>query len=241
MSQVDASQPSATQPAEPKKGTPIRLIVLLAILAVVLTGFLVDLFWMYDQVKAASERLQKAADEIAERPREDGKPQFLSREEVAQAIGFQPTRSEVGEDGKLVEHYRWWGPLPLERRYIVAFYNDKEGKYYNTYRISNRNILGQDEEESTQEQKQAESAQPAPTPVPGTGVMPPSGVTGPPGPAPAPESESAPNDPGTDKRSTEDKDATPDKEATPEGKAEKPVEEPANGDSATKDDSNPDK
>ena len=220
MSQVDAPQPSATQPAEPKKGSPIRLIVLLGILAIVLTGFLVDLFWMYDQVKAASDRLQKAADEIAERPREEGKPQFLSREDVAKAIGFQPTTAKV-ENDQLIEHYRWWGALPLERRFIMVKYADSNGKYYSGYEISNRDIFGQDEEES----QPPAPAQPV-TPIPGDGGMPPGGVTRPPVPAP--------NEPASDSSEpAPEKDPAPEKNETSDKAEEKPAEAPVKAESST--------
>jgi hypothetical protein len=217
MSQVDTPQSSATQPAEPKKGTPIRLILLLGILAVVLAAFLVDLFWMYDQVKAASERLQKAADEMAERPREEGKPQFLSHDEVAQAIGFAPTISEIDEEDRLIEHYRWWGSLPLKRRYIVARYKDKEGRQYSGYTISNRDIFGQDEEEAMQQNQSPASSEPVPAPVPGVGTMPPGGVTSPPVPSNEPES----SDPAAEESETSNTDE------------EKPAEAPVKDDSNT--------
>lgn len=180
MSQIDAPQPAATQPVEPKKASPIRLMVLLVVLAIVLTGFLVDMFVMYDSVKAAAMRLQAAADATAERPRDKGKNDWLSREEVANAIGFQPTSSTVDADGRLVEYYRWWGSLPLQRRFIMVEYVDGEGKIYNSYQISNRNIYGQDEDEEALKVEQSPSeegstpATPMP-PTPGTGPMPPAG------------------------------------------------------------------
>jgi hypothetical protein len=143
MSQTDAPQASATQPAEPKRRSPIRLLVLLGLLAIVLGAFLFDLFYMYDAVNAATVRLQAAADEMSARPRKDGNNQFLTKEGAAQAIGFQPTRSRV-EGGQLIEQYRWWGALPLERRYIEAIYQDADGQRYDHYTISNPDIYGND-------------------------------------------------------------------------------------------------
>jgi hypothetical protein len=232
MSQVDTPQSSATQPAEPKKGSPIRLMVLLGILAIVLTGFLVDLFWMYDQVKAASERLQKAADEMAERPREEGKTLFLTREGVAQAIGFPATTSTVDENGQLIEHYRWWGPLPLQRRYIAVEYTDSDGKFYSGYTISNRNILGQDEEEASQAQ------QPAPSeaaPVPSPEAIPPNGgVSGPPRPGPiTPEAGSS--EPAAEKEKTPDDGDKKPTEPADSAKDDVTKEDSAKEDSAKKD------
>jgi len=176
-------------------------MVLLGVLAIVLSGFLVDMFWMYDSVKAASDRLQKAADEMAQRPNENGKAQFLSREGVATAIGFQPTTSKV-ENGRLIEQYRWWGSLPLPRRFIEVIYSDPDGSQYDKYEISNRDIFGNDvdPDEVNKEQPPATPADaggtatdPSQTPSPPM----PTGITGPPTPSgnePAGKEESSPDE-----------------------------------------------
>jgi len=171
MSQLDSPQP-ATRPAEPKPSSPVRLIVLLAILGIVLAGFLVDTFMMYDQVKAASKRLEAAANEVAGQSFDKSKPAWLSHEEVAKAIGFQPTNSNV-EDGRLVEHYRWWGSIPLQRRFIMVMYDDVEGQRYSGYEISNRNIFGQDEDDLAKEvEPPPEQPQPEGGEAPPQGSMP---------------------------------------------------------------------
>jgi len=187
MSQTDATQTSTTQPEVPKQGSPVRLIVLLLVLAVVLGAFLVDIFYMYDSVKAASERLQSAADTMAERPRENGKAQFLTRDGVAEAIGFSPTTAAV-EDGRLVEHYRWWGSVPLQRRFIMVEYDDEGGTRYKGFEISNRDIFGNDEDPDVL--STTPPSTPSPNPDPGTGGPPP----GPPAP-PIPGSGPPPGTP----------------------------------------------
>jgi hypothetical protein len=203
MSQTDAPQASVTQPAEPKRGSPIRLIVLLGVLAIVLGAFLVDLFVMFDAVNAATVRLQAAADEMASQPHENGRPQFLSREEVAQAIGFQPTSSRV-ENGALIEQYRWWGALPLERRYIQVVYADPDGKNYGSYTINNRDIFGNDidPEAAARQQQPAGTADPnATAPAPAMG-----GVKGPPVPQPnpPPREDAAGGEPAPDQNGSPD-------------------------------------
>ena len=203
MSQTDAPQTSATQPAEPKRGSPIRLLVLLGVLAIVLGAFLVDLFIMFDAVNAATVRLQAAADEMASQPHENGKPQFLSREEVAQAIGFQPTSSRV-ENGTLIEQYRWWGALPLERRYIQVVYADPDGKNYGSYTINNRDIFGNDidPEAAARQQQPTDTADPNATPpAPAMG-----GAKGPPVPQPnpPPREDAAGGEPAPDQNGSPD-------------------------------------
>lgn len=220
MSQLDSSQPAATQPVEPKKSSPVRLIVLLSVLAIVLTGFMVDMFWMYDSVDAAAQRLQAAADEMAGRPREEGKDQRLTREDVAQAIGFQPTTSKV-EGDRLIEHYRWWGPLPLQRRFIMVDYSDAEGKAYNSYEISNPDIFGKDIDPDAikLDQQQQQQQQPPTGPIQPPAGDAPAGLPTPMGP-PAPSV----NDPAGKEESK-----------TPDSKESPPVPEAA-GDSPGKPD-----
>jgi hypothetical protein len=209
MSQTDAPQTSVAQPAEPKRGAPIRLIVLLGILAVVLGAFLVDLFYMFDAVNTATVRLQAAADEMAERPRKDGKAQFLTKEGVAAAIGFAPTTSKV-EGGRLVEHYRWWGALPLERRFIMVEYEDEAGTAYKGYEISNRDIFGNDVDpeavnlnSDSPPSDPANSSPPPDAPPPGNGQTPPEREDSHPPTDSPPPAESSPEESDTPDKSAE--------------------------------------
>jgi hypothetical protein len=167
------------------------LIVLLGILAIVLGAFLVDLFYMFDAVNAAAVRLQTAADEMAKRPSEKGKSQFLTQEGVVAAIGFAPTNSKV-ESGKLIEQYRWWGALPLERRYIQVFYSDAEGTNYDSFSINNRDIYGNDNDP---EAGAAGNQAPVdPSAVPASPMLP--GAKSPPVPEPNPQPAEASGDSG---------------------------------------------
>ncbi len=157
---------SETAPANPEtaptpnKGSSIRLMVLLAILLVVLAGYLVDLFSMYDGVKAATKRLDAAHEEVAAKavgPNE--KHPYLSRDAVEKAIGFPPTTSST-ESGVLVEFYRWWGAIPLQRRFIEVSYKDPEGKDYHSYKVSNPRLIGDDEAEEAAELEKANTPAP---------------------------------------------------------------------------------
>jgi hypothetical protein len=232
MSHIDAPRPAATQPVEPKKASPIRLIVLLGILAIVLGAFLVDMFVMYDSVNAAVVRLNDADREASARAFDKDNPNSLSREGVEQAIGFKPTTSKV-ENGKLVEHYRWWGSLPLERRFIMVTYDDEQGKKYSQSEVSNRTIFGEDEDadaiEAEKQQPVPAGASETPTPSPPTVGLPPMGITGPPGPgskAPAdkeePKTQDSEDSPSSPAETT---DAAPDKPAEDKPAEDKPAED----------------
>jgi hypothetical protein len=152
-------------------------MVLLGILAIVLGAFLVDIFVMYDSVNAAVVRLNNADREASARAVTKDTSNFLSREGVEQAIGFKPTTSKV-ENGQLIEHYRWWGSLPLERRFIMVKYTDEQGKRYASSEVNNRNIFGEDvDEDAVNPDQQSPPGDPGQPPEASPMPM---GITGPP-------------------------------------------------------------
>lgn len=192
------SQPAVTQPVETKKGSPVRLIVLLCILGVVLAAFLVDMFVMRDSVKAAEKRLVAAANERSEQPfQKNGENPFLTREGVAQAIGFAPTNSEV-EGGMLIEYFRWWGSLPLQRRYLKVIYEDEQGQKYHDYEIANAGFFGDEDELLKEAERQQQLAPPvAPESAGSTDMLNPGGPIA--QPATEPDSATPSPDPGAEK------------------------------------------
>lgn len=224
MSQTESSPPAATQSAEPKRSSPIRLIVLLGILGILLAAFLVDMFVMYDSVNAAAARLQAASDETAGRSVKDSEEQQLTREGVVKAIGFEPTNNKV-ENGQLKEYYRWWGALPLQRRFIEVIYADQEGKHFVSYEISNRDIMGRDVDPDVAKPGQQTPAGDPEAPVP-------SAPTGPAAPMPGlevmPPAGKGEDDAG---ESTPDKEESP--SITPAEDADKPGEDADKDDDST--------
>jgi hypothetical protein len=130
-----AGTSSASPPA--KKGSPLRLLILLGVLGVLFVGLMVDMFVMRDAVNAAAARLNDAHVKINAKGINPGdEAVFLTKSDIQDTIGFAPTYSEVQND-QLVEYYRWWGPIPLKRRYIVVFYDDQEGTKYQKYEVAN--------------------------------------------------------------------------------------------------------
>jgi hypothetical protein len=214
MSQTPQSAPEAASPPAENKGSPVRLIVLLAILAVVFAGLMADLFYMYDAVEAASKRLTDENDKVAQRPVSKGKTDFLSKDDVKTVIGFGPSATKV-EDGKLFEYYRWWGPLPLSRRSIEVIYADESGSKYDGHNIANPMMFGGDDD-------------PAPPFVPAPGTE----SSG----APSEGSPSPPSDPASDGDSPEPMPESKEPDATePDGKGSDTKDSDASTDSEPKD------
>jgi hypothetical protein len=126
----------------------------------------------------------------------------------------------------LTEHFRWWGAIPLQRRFIMVVYEDQQGTRYNRYEISNRNIYGQDEDEEAIKAEETVS-----NPVPGGAPTPPLTAPMPPGPPPIP---------GGGKSGEEGSEPTPDKEDPAPNSDDAPPETPPKDD-GNKDDGNSEK
>ena len=173
----ERTNPDPSTPATPeKKSSPVRLIVLLSILAVLFAAWMYDMFVMYDQVKVAGKRLAAAHDAKSARGVDtSSSDNFMKTAEVQESIGFAPTRSQV-KDGVLVEEYRWWGALPLQRRYIRVKYKDKDGNEYDDFEVFNASMFGGDDDadQAPAILPQGGAGDPAETP-PGVGA--PSGPT----------------------------------------------------------------
>lgn len=181
MSQTSGSaheSAASSPPVTGKKQSPVRLIVLLVILGIVFAGLMADLFYMYDAVEAASQRIDDAAAKKAEQPysKDENTSNFLTRTEVREAVGFGPTTSVV-ENGQLKESYRWWGPIPFKRRYIEVTYGNAEGLAYVGHEVANAAMFGKKEEEKAEPTEPA-SMEGYAAPGPTMGAGPPGGGKG---------------------------------------------------------------
>lgn len=196
---TNSPSPASDSPTAKKPGSPVRLVVLLVVMLVLLGGLIVDLFVFQPSVEAAVKRLNATAKEYHTRGIEAttaaGKKTFLGRDEVHEIVGRSPSFAGT-EDGTEVEIYRWWGPLPINRRIITVMYN-AEG-WYNGYKVSNPNPFGGDEEEEENQFSPLPEAAPSPEAKTETPITEP--VSEPPTPTEKPSSET----PATEEKSSEE-------------------------------------
>lgn len=130
------SSPAET-PAKPR--SPVMLIVLLLIMFALGGVLIVDNYVYYPACEEAFSRLEEAAAEHSRKSLADtgNEHAFFTKEDVRRTIGFGPTSQEVVDGRYLKEYYRWWGSLPLNRRYITVVYADKDGKQFKAHQIEN--------------------------------------------------------------------------------------------------------
>ena len=129
---ADASQPVEAPP--PKKGSALRLSILLVVLAILIVALAYDYAVAKPAMMDANKRLQALVDERHKQGVETGQPVVTA--EVQKVIGFAPTRTEKKDDKTTVEWYCWWGPMPYlstSRRYLWVKYEGSDPQYVSTF------------------------------------------------------------------------------------------------------------
>jgi hypothetical protein len=123
-----------TSPAPPaKKSSPVRLLILLAILAIVVGALGYDHLVAKPAWEAKYVEIQKMVDERNQQG--IGKADLVRSKDIQAVVGFPPTYTEVGKD-KTVEWYCWWGQVPVinkRRRFITVVYEGNEPRRYSSH------------------------------------------------------------------------------------------------------------
>ena len=139
--QVDSPRGDvSTSPvAQPKpQNSPVRLVILLALLGLVIGAYGYDYFVAKPAVTAASEKIQAHVDEQNKLGVKTGS--MVTPDEIHKLLGMQPTSREVHEkDDYEIEYYRWWGHVPLlntRRHYISIVYLGKEPRRFSSHYLN---------------------------------------------------------------------------------------------------------
>ncbi|MDX1944098.1 MAG: hypothetical protein SFU86_01725 [Pirellulaceae bacterium] len=131
-----AEQPASAPPA--KKGSTVRLSIMLGILGILILALGYDYLLAKPAMDAAQVRLQKLVDERHKQGVGEGKPVVSA--DVQQTIGFAPTKTEKKQDETTVEWYCWWGPVPyinMNRRYLWVRYEGRDPQHVSTFACEN--------------------------------------------------------------------------------------------------------
>jgi hypothetical protein len=113
------------------KASPVRLVVLLAILAILVGALGFDMFVAKPGVEAADRTLKREAEKnnsigfekdlsVEERQKRMANS-LLDRDDVRRILSKSPATTIKGA-GYEIEVYRWWGYLPLKRHYMSVVY-----------------------------------------------------------------------------------------------------------------------
>jgi len=128
------------------KASPVRLVVLLAILAILVGALGFDWFVAKPGVEAADRTLKSAAEKnnsvgftknvsAAERDKQLA-DSLLDSADVQRILNKSPAKTVKG-DGYMIEVYRWWGYVPLSRHYMSVVYLGNEANFrYSTHYVN---------------------------------------------------------------------------------------------------------
>lgn len=129
-----AGAPNSAEAPPAKKGSVLRLSILLGVLVILLVALGYDYAIAKPAMEDANKRLQALVDERHKQGVEKGQPVFSA--DVQKVIGFAPTMTKKNDDKTTVEMYCWWGPMPYlntARRYLWVKYEGSEPQHVSTF------------------------------------------------------------------------------------------------------------
>ena len=137
MSQATPSAPPEAKPATApaKKGSPIRLLILLVLLALAVGALGYDYLVARPAVDKAYKDIQALVDQRNQSG--VGKADLVRSKDIQELLGGKPTIvKDYPKEGYTLEWYCWWGPVPFlntYRQYIVVVYVGDEPRRFSTH------------------------------------------------------------------------------------------------------------
>src|SRR4051812_24514952 len=134
---VDVASPSSTTAttAPRTQDSPVRLVILLGLLAVAVGALAYDHFVAKPACQAADEKIQTFVDEQNKLGVKVGK--LVTPDDIHKLLNTQPT--DVVDDDKdsyTIEYYRWWGHVPVinkRRHFIAVVYTGTKPRHFSSH------------------------------------------------------------------------------------------------------------
>ncbi|HZN36521.1 MAG TPA: hypothetical protein VFB80_21980 [Pirellulaceae bacterium] len=131
--------PAAAPPAAPAKppssGSTLRLLILLGVLLLCVGALAYDYLILKPSCDKAYADIQSLVDERNKQGVKDGK--LVTSEDIQKLVGFSPTwTKEEDKDGYTIEHYCWWGKVPLlsrRRHFIAIVYTGNKPRHFSSH------------------------------------------------------------------------------------------------------------
>lgn len=136
MAETRVAQSSTpdTVPAEPKKKSPLRTLILFGILLLVIGAYAHDYFIAAPAAAKADEEIHKLVGERNALGVKEG--ELVRSEDIQKLLGKQPSKVDEQKD-YTVEVYRYWGGMLPQRQYISVLYlGDKEPRRYHVHYLN---------------------------------------------------------------------------------------------------------
>lgn len=118
----------------PPKTSPLRLIVLLGILAVAVGVLAYDYKIAGPNCEAGEKKIQEFVDARNKLGVKEGA--LVTAADVRKELGMEPTKIEKNDEyGYTVEYYSWWGNVPIlnrRRHYISVVYIGQEPRHFSS-------------------------------------------------------------------------------------------------------------
>jgi len=126
--------PPRTTPAAPPQTSPVRLVILLALLALVIGAYAYDFMVAKPGVEAAEKKIDAFVESRNRLGVKDAA--LVTAADIQKEIGMKPTWVEKHpEDNYEIEYYCWWGPVPMlnmRRHFISIVYVGGEPRHFSS-------------------------------------------------------------------------------------------------------------
>ena len=135
QTRADAELPQRTRP---KEGSPVRLLVLLGVLALVVGAYGYDYLVLRPDTLKADKDIQNLVDERNKKGVKDA--DLVRSKDIQAVVGFKPTYTEDKKD-HTIEYYCWWGKTPFlskRRNYISVVYVGDEPRRFSTHHLNSK-------------------------------------------------------------------------------------------------------
>jgi hypothetical protein len=135
-SRADVAPVNPSKPGAPV--SPLRLVILLGLLAVVIGAYAYDFLVAMPGAKAGNDTIQAFVDEQNKLGVKEGST--VTPADIQQKLGMKPTKRIVNEkDDYEIEYYCWWGHVPVfntRRHFISVVYLGKEPRRFSSHYLN---------------------------------------------------------------------------------------------------------
>jgi hypothetical protein len=119
--------------SEPKKKSPVRTLILFAILLLVIGAYAHDYFIATPAAKKAHDDIQTLVDERNAQGVKDGK--LVTSEDIQATVGKAPSKVDKQKD-YTIEVYRFWGGMMPQRQYVSVLYTGEEPRRHHVHYLN---------------------------------------------------------------------------------------------------------